>query len=163
MGGLGLPRSQLNKILVSLMDPLAFYSRPGVMTDPGKHAYLLEGLPDDLASLCSVVQSNLVHVFWAERMGLNLMDDQKRTLQVHPVAEKLAIIAKTDGRPLCVPRPLAQRQVGNCRDFSVSSARCCATRASRLGPAAASARIFRLENTRITGSASTGTPQRDVG
>jgi len=102
-----------------LHDPLVFYSQPGIMTDPGKHASVLAGLPDDLASICLAVQNNLVHVFWAERMGLTLTEDQQRSLQIRPVAEKLALIAETSDQPLSVPRPLDQRQVGNCRDFSV--------------------------------------------
>lgn len=101
------------------MDPLAFYSKPGIMTDPGKHAYLLVGLPDDLVSLCSVVQSNLIHVFWAERMGVNLTEGQQSILQIRPVSEKLAHIAETNCQPLNIPRPLDQRQVGNCRDFTI--------------------------------------------
>jgi hypothetical protein len=101
------------------MDPLAFYSKPGLMTDPGKHASLLAGLPDDLASLCSVVQNNLIHVFWAERMGLSLTEDQQGSLQIRPVSEKLARIAETCDQPLNIPRPLDQRQVGNCRDFTL--------------------------------------------
>ncbi len=102
-----------------LHDPLVFYSQPGIMTDPGKHASVLAGLPDDLASICLAVQNNLVHVFWAERMGLTLTEDQQRSLQIRPVAEKLALIAETSDQPLSVPRPLSQRQVGNCRDFTL--------------------------------------------
>ena len=101
------------------MDPLAFYSKPGKMTDPGKYAYLLEGLPDDLASLCSVVQGDMIHVFWAGRMEVNLTESQKSTLQIRPVSEKLARMAEVDGRPLDVPRPPDRRQVGNCRDFTL--------------------------------------------
>jgi hypothetical protein len=101
------------------MDPLAFYSKPGMMTDPGKHACLLAGLPDDLVSLCSVVQNNMVHVLSAERLGLNLTEDQKRALQIRPIAEKLALMTETNDQPLSVSKPLGQRQVGNCRDFTV--------------------------------------------
>jgi hypothetical protein len=101
------------------MDPLAFYSKPGMMTDPGKHAYLLVGLPDDLISLCSGVQNNLIHVFWAERMGVNLTEVQQSTLQMRSVSEKLAHIAETNDQPLNIPRPIDRRQVGNCRDFTI--------------------------------------------
>ena len=101
------------------MDPLAFYSKPGMMTDPSKHAYLLAGLPDDLVSLCSVVQNNLIHVFWAKRMGVNLTEVQQSTLQMRLVSEKLAHIAETNDQPLNIPRPIDRRQVGNCRDFTL--------------------------------------------
>jgi hypothetical protein len=109
----------MNRIQFISMDPLAFYSKPGMMTDPGKHAYLLAGLPDDLVSLCSVVQNNLIHVFWAERMGVNLTEAQQSTLQIRPLSEKLARIAQTNDQPLGTSRTLSQRQVGNCRDFTL--------------------------------------------
>lgn len=89
------------------------------MTNPGTHASMLAGIPDDMVSICQVVQSNLVHVFWAERMGLALTEHQKLTLQIRPVVEKLAHMSEENDQPLTVPRPLNKRQVGNCRDFSV--------------------------------------------
>jgi hypothetical protein len=101
------------------MDPLLFYSKPSVMTDPGKQASLLAGLPDDLASICSAIQNNMVHVFSAKRLGLNLTEDKKRSLEIRPVAEKLAVMAETNDQPLSVPRTLNERQVGNCRDFTL--------------------------------------------
>jgi len=101
------------------MDPLVFYSRPGMMTEVGKYVSLLAGLPDDIASICSAVQNNMVHVFSAGRLGLNLTEDKKRTLEIRSVAEKLALMAETDDQPLSVPRNLDQRQVGNCRDFTL--------------------------------------------
>jgi len=101
------------------MDPLSFYSKPGIMTNPGKHASLLAGIPDDLASICQVVQDNMVHVFWAERLGLTLTENQQASLQIRPAAEKLALMLQTNVQPLSVSKPLHQRQVGNCRDFSL--------------------------------------------
>jgi len=101
------------------MDPLAFYGKPGPMTNPGAFASSLDNLPDDLASLCKVVQNNMIHVFWAERMGIELTDAQQSPLQVRPVSEKLALMIKTNNRPLSITKPLGQRQVGNCRDFTL--------------------------------------------
>jgi hypothetical protein len=97
----------------------AFYSTPGVMTDPGEHADLLADLPGDLAGLCQVVQGNLIHVFWAERYGRKLSEAEQQTVNVRAVSEKLARLRAADDRPLAEPRPLEQRQAGNCRDFSV--------------------------------------------
>lgn len=89
------------------------------MTDPGNHTDLLAGLPQDVAGLCRVVQGNLLHVFWAERYGRTLSEDEKHTLGVRRVAEKLALIRSRMDRPLTEPRPLELRQVGNCRDFTL--------------------------------------------
>ena len=100
-------------------EALTYYSRPGVMTDPGKLSDLLTNLPTDLAGLCQVVQGSLFHIFWAERYGLDLADGQKQTVEVRPVRDKLARLREMDSQPLATPRPLEQRQVGNCRDFSL--------------------------------------------
>ena len=101
------------------MDPLTFYAKPGPMTEPGEHASLLDNLPDDLASLCRIVQNNMIHVFWAEQMGIKLTEAQQSTLQIRPIKEKLAHIINTNNQPLSTPRSSSQRQVGNCRDFTL--------------------------------------------
>ena len=101
------------------MSLLSFYSSPGPMTDPCEHGDLFNGLPTDIPSLVQVVQNNLLHVFWAERYGVQLTDEQKRTLNVRSIREKLAILRAADPRPLTEPRQPAERQVGNCRDFTL--------------------------------------------
>jgi len=98
---------------------LSFYSSPGPMTDPGEYGDLFKDLPTDLGALCQIVQNNLLHVFWSERYGVQLNDDQKRTLNVRSICEKLAILRQTDARSLTAPRQPAERQVGNCRDFTL--------------------------------------------
>ena len=138
-------------------DQLVFYTQPGIMTDPGGHVSLLAGLPDDLASICLAVQNNLIHVFWAKRMGLTLTGDQQASLQIRPVAEKLTLIARTSSQPLSVPRPPDRRQVGNCRDFTVLLCSIMRHKGCPLGPGADSARISSLVTLRIIGSASIGT------
>jgi hypothetical protein len=100
-------------------DALAFYTCHGVMTDPGEYSYLFENLPTELSTLCEVVQNNLIHIFWAERYGVNLTDEQKQTVNLRKVSEKLAHIHEADPRPLPAERALQHRQVGNCRDFSL--------------------------------------------
>jgi len=89
------------------------------MTNPGNHADLLKGLPGDLAGLCRVVQGNLLHVFWTERYGVTLDDEQKSALEIRPLAQKLARLRAQDDRPILVEKALEKRQVGNCRDFTV--------------------------------------------
>ncbi|MBI4757910.1 MAG: transglutaminase domain-containing protein [Chloroflexi bacterium] len=102
----------------STPNPLEYYAQPGLITDPKEHARLLESLPTEISALCQVVQSILVHVFWAERYGLTLSEDQKKEAEIRTVAKKLARIRELDDRPLTVARPLEKRLVGNCRDFA---------------------------------------------
>ena len=41
-----------------------YFAAPGPITNPGKHAGLLDQLPTDMASLCRVVQGLMIHIFW---------------------------------------------------------------------------------------------------
>jgi len=100
-------------------NPFDFYALPGCMTDPGSHSDLFLDLPTDLAKLCQVVQGNLLHIFWAQRYGRTLTEAEQQTVNVRPVAEKLALMRAVDSHPLGAPRPLEKRQVGNCRDFTL--------------------------------------------
>ncbi len=102
-----------------MIDYLDFYSTPGVMTDPGSHAALLDSLPGDLQSLCRIVQGVMIHTFWAGRYGVQLPADRQAELQLRPVSRKLERILELDPRPLVEARQPEQRLVGNCRDFSV--------------------------------------------
>jgi hypothetical protein len=99
--------------------PLEYYTRPGFMTDPGEHADLLEDLPTGIPALCQVVQGLLLHVYWAERYGVELSEERQREIEIRQVSEMLARIQGMDDRPLAVERPLERKLVGNCRDFSV--------------------------------------------
>ncbi len=101
-----------------MTDPFDFYARPGLMTDPREQAGLFDDLPADIPALCEVVQGLLIHVFWAERYGRKLSEDAQHTLNVRPVDAKLALMRQASDLPLSRARPIEQRQVGNCRDFS---------------------------------------------
>jgi hypothetical protein len=102
-----------------MSDSLQYYASPGVMTDPGDWKHLLEEIPDDIGELCRVVQGLLIHVFWAERYGIELPEVRKEEVGIRGVADKLARLRELDARPLTEVRPLERRLVGNCRDFSV--------------------------------------------
>jgi hypothetical protein len=79
---------------------------------------MLDGLPTDMAALVATVQGWLVHVFWAERYGLMLTDARKSEVQFRQVQRQLARLRDLSAAPLTAARPLEQRLVGNCRDFS---------------------------------------------
>lgn len=100
-------------------DPLAYYASAGVMTDPGEHAGLFDGLPAEIGALVDVVQGLMLHVFWAERYGAHLPEERQQEVQLRPASAKLARIQELDDQPLGEARPLERRLVGNCRDFTV--------------------------------------------
>jgi hypothetical protein len=100
------------------LDPLEYYAHPGPMTDPRDQADLFGDLPTAIPALCQVVQGVLLHVFWAERYGEKLSEERKQEVNIRPVAQRLARIRQVSHFPLVVPRPIEERQVGNCHDFS---------------------------------------------
>ncbi|HEC35459.1 MAG TPA: hypothetical protein ENI39_02870 [Anaerolineae bacterium] len=92
-----------------LVLPLEYYARPGLTTDPGEHARLFDGLPTEIPDLCQVVQSILLHIFWAERYGVELSEERKQEVNIRQVAHMLARIREMDGRPLAFARPPNER------------------------------------------------------
>jgi len=98
---------------------LTYYATPGPMTDPGIYSGQFTDLPGDVGELCKVVQNNLLHIFWAERYGRVLNQDEQNTVNIRSIHRKLALMQKKDPQPLLDPRPIDARQVGNCRDFSL--------------------------------------------
>jgi hypothetical protein len=98
--------------------PLKYYAGQGLITDPGEHASLFDGLPAELPALCRAVQGLLLHIFWAERYGVSLTDERRQEVQLRHVARMLTRLRELDDRPLSIARPPERRLVGNCRDFS---------------------------------------------
>jgi hypothetical protein len=103
----------------AITDPIHYYASHGMMTDPGEFSSLLAELPGDISNLCEIVQNNLIHVFWAERYGVMLKEEQKQTLNIRKLSNKLFLIHANDTRALANKREIHSRQVGNCRDFSL--------------------------------------------
>jgi hypothetical protein len=104
------------------MTDLTYFARYGKITDPGPYAHLYEDLPTDLPSLVQVVQGLIVHVFWAERYGLNLTEERKAEVQLRNMERRLARTLELDASPLAMPRANELKTIGNCRDFSVTLA-----------------------------------------
>ncbi len=98
---------------------LDYYLAPSPMSDPREYASRFDVLPGSVPALVQSLQGLAVHVFWAERYGLNLSDDRKSEVQIRPVHGKLKRMFELDARPLSEPRSLDLRLVSNCRDFSL--------------------------------------------
>lgn len=106
-----------------LPDILAYYARPGALTTlPDSEAVraLLAGLPTAIPDLVRVVQNNLLHIFWAERYGVTLTDEQRGGVQIRTTAARLQRIYDADPAPLTTARAPEKRSVGNCRDFTLT-------------------------------------------
>jgi hypothetical protein len=99
-------------------NPLDFYATPGPLTDPHRYGVLLDGLPTDIASLTQLVQGLIIHVFWADRYGVQLDPARREEVQLRAVEKQLERIVTLDPRPLTDPRAPESKLVGNCRDFT---------------------------------------------
>ena len=102
-----------------MTDPLSYYSANGLMSNAGQYDELLDGLPDDIGKLCRIVQGFIVHIFWAERYGIQLSKERQSEVGLRSVKEMLACVQELDTQPLGETRPLEKKLVGNCRDFSL--------------------------------------------
>jgi hypothetical protein len=104
---------------VDEQDTREFHTRPAAMTSAGRHAVLLEDLPDDPGSLATVLHGLVIHEHMAGGYGVTLSEADRWTVHVRPAGDLLAEIVARDPRPLDVERPPAERLPGNCRHFTV--------------------------------------------
>jgi hypothetical protein len=66
-----------------------------------------------------VVQGLVLHIFWAERYGVQLTEERTQEVNLRTIRRQLSRLRELSAAPLSEPRPLEQKLVGNCRDFSV--------------------------------------------
>ena len=95
-----------------------FYSTHSDITDPGLHKVLLQDLPEDVSSLCEVVQSVMLHIHWADRYGINVTKERKAEQDLRKVKRQLDLIVKRSETKGSLKLPLEWRIFGTCRDFS---------------------------------------------
>jgi hypothetical protein len=98
---------------------LGYYRQVAPVTDPGRYRAHLMALPDDIPSLCSIVQGLVIHDMWVTRYGIELAKDRLNELRLYYVERIIARALELDERPLDQQRPPGTRVVGCCRDFSV--------------------------------------------
>jgi hypothetical protein len=93
-----------------------FYRTHSAMTQPGKAAPFLDGLPkDDLAALCRIVQGVYQHYYEAGEMPL----ERRQEVDLRRAELIWQRIHELDARPITEPRPKEQRVIGCCRDASL--------------------------------------------
>ncbi len=100
-------------------ESLRYYTTPDVMSDPGKYTPLLQAFPDDLASIVRTIQGLMLHIFWAERYGVQVTPERQPEVGIRDIAAKLDKLFVLDGSPLNIARSPERRLLGNCRDFSL--------------------------------------------
>jgi hypothetical protein len=98
---------------------LDYFTGQGPMSDPGMYISLFENLPTSISELVKLVQGVTVHVFWAERYGLNTPPERMGELQLRSLPRRLARTMELDSSPLTEARALEKKLLGNCRDHSL--------------------------------------------
>jgi len=107
---------------------LEYYKVQSDLSDPVEFAYLYDNLPDDIPSLCKIVQNTIIHFFWTttdKNYGMSLKDieatgrDPNKEHNQRRIEEKLATFVSIKDTPLTEPRDPIERVVGNCRDFTL--------------------------------------------
>jgi hypothetical protein len=99
--------------------PAMPFEKNGIMTDPGRYASLLDGLPTGVEALAAVGQGLLIHEYMTSGYGVTAPEGEHPTVHIRPVEQLLAEIVKLDDSPLTQPRPPERRVLGNCRHFTV--------------------------------------------
>ena len=101
------------------MDAHTFFAEQGPISRPGAPRVCFADLPASLGELVEAVRNLTIHVFWAERYGLQVSPDRLAELQLRTIERRLAATLALDGRPLIEPRQPERKLLGNCRDHSV--------------------------------------------
>jgi len=103
-----------------MQTPQEYYQHTGPMTDPGPHEAEFSVLPTDLASLCEVIQSVLIHRDIAPWLyNLKLSEKNREDAHIRPIAQMLMRIRALDARPLTTAREPVHRMPAVCRHFSL--------------------------------------------
>ena len=98
---------------------LDYYRRVASATDPGRYRAHLMELPDDIPTLCRIVQGLVIHDMWVTQYGIELVTDRLRELRLYYVERIIDRAFELDDRPLDQPRSPDKRVILCCRDFSV--------------------------------------------
>lgn len=92
------------------------WRRQSPYSDPGRHAALLRALPDDLGSLCAASVNTIAH-YRAEIPDLPV--ERRSEIDSRWLERILDVDQARHPQPLDVPRELASRVAGCCRDHSL--------------------------------------------
>jgi hypothetical protein len=98
------------------MTPQEYYREQSPISDAGDYAKLFDALPNDIESICQLVQNLIVHYFAG---GYQAPQERLPELDTRYVQAILKRIMELDDRPLSEARPVENRFLGCCRDFTM--------------------------------------------
>jgi hypothetical protein len=95
-----------------------YYATQSIVTEPGKFKELYDGLPDDIPSLCKIIQGVILHMHWTQAYGQNPSDERKTEVKVRQADRYLERILELQEAPLNEARPAGKKIMGTCRDYA---------------------------------------------
>ena len=101
-------------------DFITYYSTQSRNTDPGKYAYLYNGIPGDVAGVVNVVQGVILNIAKVENDNIQISKRRvSREINLNRVEDILENISKMDDRPLTIARHVSKQSVAICAHFAM--------------------------------------------
>lgn len=102
------------------MEHEAYYATHGMMSDPGRHAPLVEALPDDVGAIAIALQGLCIYDVVAEPFyGFAVPAERADEIHLRSVVDMLDRILALDPRPLSQARPVDKRLVSRCHHYGL--------------------------------------------
>lgn len=98
---------------------IEIYKKQSCTTDPGKYKEALNGLPNSILEIVSVVQGIVIDKDLLGLYGVILTAKQKEDLDSRYMEIILERILNRNGQPLTQARQPEERFVGSCRDYAL--------------------------------------------
>ena len=95
-----------------------YYAAQSIVTAPGRYEYLYKDLPDDISSLCRIIQGFVLHMHWVQAYGQNPSDERKTEVRIRQADRFLARALELHEAPLTEVRPHEKKVIGTCRDYA---------------------------------------------
>lgn len=97
-----------------------YYLSQGDVSDPRSQGLLYIDLPANVKELVKVAQNTIIHVYWSDQMGAKIERPRKdEEMNLRTVENILRRAASMQGGSLLEERPMENRVVGTCRDYSL--------------------------------------------
>jgi hypothetical protein len=104
---------------------LEFYQEHGIMTEITTMKHMVTNIPRDIKAIVSIVQNIFLHQHWANAYGLELDEERTKEPWLRSFEEKLNFLNKLGYNHVSEPKPLENKMIAICRDFSVTATALC--------------------------------------
>jgi hypothetical protein len=96
-----------------------YYSEQSKVSSPASYGYLFDDLPNDIPSLCYIVQGLIMHYADEAEFKYRIPKNRYREMDSRHVENMLHLLNKYDNESLTKKREVSKRMIGACRDTSL--------------------------------------------